>query len=70
MTSLEGLEPDAAVHGILPNALVTGVSVQWLGNALANSHLLHLLLFSPPGRGCFPWLLLDQRSSVGSWTRL
>ena len=32
MTKLEDLKPNAAVRGILPNALVTIVSVQWYGS--------------------------------------
>jgi SNF2 family DNA or RNA helicase len=33
MTRLEDLQPDASVRGILPDALVTVVSVTWHGNA-------------------------------------
>ena len=32
MTKLEELQPNAAVRGILPDALVTVVSVQWFGS--------------------------------------
>jgi hypothetical protein len=32
MTRLEDLQPNAAVRGILPDALVTIVSIQWLGS--------------------------------------
>jgi hypothetical protein len=32
MTRLEDLQPNAAVRGILPDALVTVVSVQWFGS--------------------------------------
>ena len=33
MSRLEDLQPNAAVRGILPDALVTVVSVQWFGSA-------------------------------------
>src|SRR3990172_7875295 len=33
MSRLEDLQPNAAVRGILPDALVTVVSVQWYGEA-------------------------------------
>lgn len=33
MRRLEDLQPNAAVRGILPDALVTVVSVQWFGSA-------------------------------------
>jgi len=32
MTRLEDLQPNAAVRGILPDALVFVVSVQWFGS--------------------------------------
>jgi hypothetical protein len=32
MSKLEDLQPSAAVRGILPDALVTVVSVQWFGS--------------------------------------
>jgi len=32
MSRLEDLQPNAAVRGILPDALVTVVSVQWFGS--------------------------------------
>jgi hypothetical protein len=32
MAKLEGLRPNAAVRGILPDGLVTVVSVQWFGS--------------------------------------
>src|SRR2546425_210508 len=45
MTKLEALQPNAAVRGILPDALVTVVSVQWFG-----SEALELTYKSPTGR--------------------
>ena len=45
MTRLEDLQPNAAVRGILPDALVTVVSVQWFG-----SEALELTYKSPTGR--------------------
>ena len=43
MIRLEDLQPNAAVRGILPDALVTVVSVQWFGSEatgkVANAHL-------------------------------
>jgi len=32
MSRLEGLQPNAAVRGILPDCLVTAVSAQWFGS--------------------------------------
>jgi hypothetical protein len=45
MTRLEDLQPTAAVSGILPNSLVTVVSVQWFG-----SEALELTYKAPSGR--------------------
>ncbi len=45
MSRLEDLRPQAAVRGILPDALVTVVSVQWFG-----SDALELTYKSPSGR--------------------
>ena len=42
---LEGLQPNAAVRGVLPDALVTVVSVQWFG-----SEALELTYKAPTGR--------------------
>lgn len=45
MTKLEHLLPNAAVRGILPDALVTVVNVQWFG-----SEALELTYKGPDGR--------------------
>ena len=45
MSQLEALQPNAAVRGILPDALVTVVSVQWFG-----SEALELTYKNPAGR--------------------
>src|SRR5215475_9393347 len=45
MSQLEALQPNAAVRGILPDALVTVVSVQWFG-----SEALELTYKDPAGR--------------------
>lgn len=45
MSKLEDLQPNAAVRGILPDALVTVVSVQWFG-----SEALELTYKSPTGK--------------------
>jgi hypothetical protein len=45
MTRLEDLQPNAAVRGILPETLVTVVSVQWFG-----SEALELTYKTPAGR--------------------
>ena len=45
MTKLEDLRPNASVRGILPDALVTVVSVQWFG-----SEALELTYKTPSGR--------------------
>ena len=44
MTRLENLQPNAAVRGILPDAVVTVVSVQWFG-----SEALELTYKTPAG---------------------
>src|SRR5213593_3417805 len=45
MTRLEDLQPNAALRGILPDALVTVVSVQWFG-----SEALELTYKDPAGK--------------------
>ena len=45
MNKLEDLQPNAAVRGILPDALVTVVSVQWFG-----SEALELTYKTPAGK--------------------
>src|SRR5436190_4514290 len=45
MTKLEDLRPNASVHGILPNCLVTVVSTQWFG-----SEALELTYKAPDGK--------------------
>jgi hypothetical protein len=45
MIKLEDLQANTAVRGILPNALITVVSVQWFG-----SEALELTYKSPEGR--------------------
>src|SRR5713226_8428375 len=45
MSTLEDLQPNAAVRGILPDSLVTVVSVQWFG-----SEALELTYKSPVGK--------------------
>src|SRR5216117_2526920 len=45
MSKLEELQPNAAVRGILPDALVTVVGVQWFG-----SEALELTYKTPAGK--------------------
>jgi hypothetical protein len=45
MTKLEDLRPTAVVRGILPDGLVTAVSVQWFG-----SEALELTYKTPEGK--------------------
>src|SRR5919108_212293 len=45
MSSLEALQPNASLRGILPDCLVTVVSVQWFG-----SEALELTYKDPAGR--------------------
>ena len=45
MTRLEDLQPNAAVRGVLPDSLVTVVSVQWFG-----SEALELTYKTPAGK--------------------
>ena len=45
MSKLEDLKPNASVRGILPDCLVTVVSVQWFG-----SEALELTYKDPSGR--------------------
>src|SRR5688500_545919 len=48
---LEDLQPNAAVRGILPDALITVVTVQWFG-----SEALELTYKTPAGRVAEEWL--------------
>ena len=45
MITLEQLQPNAAIRGIIPDALVSVVSVQWFG-----SEALELTYKTPTGR--------------------
>src|SRR5947209_11910998 len=45
MSKLEALQPNSTVRGILPDALVTVVSVQWFGSAA-----LELTYKTPTGK--------------------
>ncbi len=45
MSKLEDLRPNAAVHGILPDSLVTVVNTQWFG-----SEALELTYRAPDGK--------------------
>ena len=45
MTKLEDLKPTAAVRGVLPDALVTVVNVQWFG-----SEAIELTYKTPAGK--------------------
>ncbi len=59
MTRLEDLEPNAAVRGILPDQLVTVVSVQWFG-----SEALELTYKSPTGRVANELLYRDAEQRI------
>src|SRR2546425_1467212 len=59
MTKLEALQPNAAVRGILPDALVTVVSVQWFG-----SEALELTYKSPTGRVANELLYRDREPTL------
>jgi hypothetical protein len=45
MIRLEDLQPNTAIHGLLPDCLVTVVSVQWFG-----SEALELTYKTPAGK--------------------
>lgn len=45
MIKLEDLQPDAVIRGILPDALITVISVQWFG-----SEAIELTYKDPSGR--------------------
>src|SRR3989449_1726476 len=70
MSKLEDLRPNAAVRGILPDALVTVVNVQWFG-----SEALELTYKDPGGRVANqllyredqPGLALGQKGRPGSF---
>src|SRR5713226_661544 len=59
MSTLEDLQPNAAVRGILPDSLVTVVSVQWFG-----SEALELTYKSPVGRPGNELLYRDREPSL------
>ena len=42
MSRLEDLRPNAAVKGLLPDALVTVVTTQWFGSEALEIRLAHL----------------------------
>jgi hypothetical protein len=46
MITLEQLQPNASIRGIIPDALVTVVNVQWFG-----SEALELTYKTPSGEG-------------------
>jgi hypothetical protein len=41
MIGLEDLQPNAVVRGLLPDCLVTGVSVQWFGSEALELTYVH-----------------------------
>ena len=57
MTRLEDLKPNAALRGILPDTLVTVVSVQWFG-----SEALELTYKTPAGKVANELLSAPTRS--------
>ena len=59
MTRLEDLQPDASVRGILPDALVTVVTVTWHGNAA-----LTLVYRDPAGRVADQVLYRDDEARL------
>lgn len=59
MSSLEDLQPNAAIRGILPDALVTVVSVQWFG-----SDALELTYKTPAGKVANELLYRDSESRI------
>src|SRR5213594_5212668 len=59
MSRLEDLQPSAAVRGVLPDALVTVVSVQWFG-----SEALELTYKTPSGRVANELLYRDDEQRL------
>src|SRR3989449_28559 len=59
MSKLEDLRPNAAVRGILPDALVTVISAQWFG-----SEALELTYKDPSGRVANQLLYRDNEPSI------
>ena len=59
MSKLEELRPNASVQGILPNSLVTVVSVQWFG-----SEALELTYKDPVGKVANELLYRDSESRI------
>jgi superfamily II DNA or RNA helicase len=59
MSKLEELKPNASVQGILPNSLVTVVSVQWFG-----SDALELTYKDPTGKVANELLYRDSESRI------
>ena len=59
MMKLEQLQPNAAVRGIVPDALVTVVSVQWFG-----SEALELTYKTPDGKVANQLLYRDSEASL------
>jgi hypothetical protein len=59
MATLEQLKPNCAVRGILPNAVVTVVSVQWFG-----SGAVELTYKDPTGRVANELLYRDREANL------
>ena len=64
MSKLDDLRPNAAVRGILPDALVTVVSVQWFG-----SGALELAYKAPPGKVATGLLYATTIPTPRQWSR-
>lgn len=64
MSRLEDLKPNASIKGILPNGLVTVVSVQWHG-----SEALELTYKSPEGKVANELLYRKTSRVLRSWNR-
>ena len=64
MSRLEDLKPNASVQGILPNGLVTVVSVQWHGSAA-----LELTYKTPEGKVANELLYRHDEPASRLWNR-
>jgi len=60
MSKLDDLRPNAAVRGILPDALVTVVSVQWFG-----SEAVELMCKTPAGKVAHELLYRYDEPRIG-----
>ncbi len=64
MMKLEDLQPNAAIRGIIPNALVSVVNVQWFG-----SEALELTYKTPSGKVANELVYRHDKLGWNGWNK-